>query len=160
MSPAPETAFGVPGCTSSSTASLALISAALKLASTVFGRWMDQMLSCASTEMPIVEPVTQWFGSGLGQNGSTSKYGACLACASAAGVLNRTTRPITKKKTTDKPISLARLFIAILPTISRQIAGSNCARLLQLVQVLVIRSRLWIETPPLTIEGGCHGSQD
>ena len=26
----------------------------------------------------MVDPVTQWFGSGLGQKGSTSNIGACL----------------------------------------------------------------------------------
>src|SRR6185436_11856152 len=137
MSPAPDTAFGVPGCTSSSTASAALMSAALKLASTVFGRWMDQTLSCSSTEMPIVEPVTQWLGSGLGQNGSTSKYGACLApCASTAGVLKTMTSPTTKTRTTDKPTSLA-VFIAISPNRFQTDYGlrSNCERLLQVVQV-------------------------
>ena len=37
------------------------------------------------TQTPIVMPSTQWFGSGFGQNGSTSKRGACTpsACASA-----------------------------------------------------------------------------
>ena len=29
----------------------------------------------------MVEPVTQWFGSGFGQKGSTSKIGACATCA-------------------------------------------------------------------------------
>ena len=29
----------------------------------------------------MVEPVTQWFGSGFGQKGSTSNIGACAACA-------------------------------------------------------------------------------
>jgi hypothetical protein len=43
-----------------------MMSAALKLSSTVLGRWIVQTLSCASTESPIVEPVTQWFGNGLG----------------------------------------------------------------------------------------------
>ena len=37
---------------------------------------MIQTWSCASTETPIVEPSTQWFGSGFGQNGSTSNRGA------------------------------------------------------------------------------------
>src|SRR6185369_5122415 len=69
---------GAPGCASSSRprASPTMMSAALKLASTVLGRWIVQTLSCASTETPIVEPVTQWFGSGFGQYGSTSKDGA------------------------------------------------------------------------------------
>ena len=29
----------------------------------------------------MVDPVTQWFGSGYGQKGSTSNNGACAACA-------------------------------------------------------------------------------
>ena len=29
----------------------------------------------------MVEPVTQWLGSGFGQKGSTSNIGACVACA-------------------------------------------------------------------------------
>ena len=32
--------------------------------------------SCASTDTPIVEPSSQWFGSGLGHKGSTSNRGA------------------------------------------------------------------------------------
>lgn len=45
-----------------------------KFASTVFGRWIVETLSWSSnTESPIVEPVTQWFGRGFGQKGSTSK---------------------------------------------------------------------------------------
>ena len=40
---------------------------------------MIQTWSRESTETPIVEPKTQWFGSGFGQNGSTSKIGACFA---------------------------------------------------------------------------------
>src|SRR5690554_2166147 len=37
---------------------------------------MIQTWSRESTETPIVEPSSQWFGSGFGQNGSTSKRGA------------------------------------------------------------------------------------
>ena len=42
-------------------------------------RWMIQMLSCASGETPMAEPRSQWFGSGLGQSGSTSNIGAWTA---------------------------------------------------------------------------------
>jgi hypothetical protein len=34
----------------------------------------------------MVDPVTQWFGSGLGQKGSTSNIGACLPEAAVWGV--------------------------------------------------------------------------
>ena len=37
---------------------------------------MIQTWSFSSTETPIVEPSTQWLGSGLGHSGSTSKAGA------------------------------------------------------------------------------------
>ena len=41
------------------------------------------MLSWASMPRPMVLPVTHWFGSGFGQNGSTSNMGAVLAFGSA-----------------------------------------------------------------------------
>src|ERR1700674_713584 len=56
-------------------------SAALKLFSTVSGRWMVHTWSWSSVETPMVEPVTQWFGSGFGQNGSTSNMGAITPAA-------------------------------------------------------------------------------
>ena len=52
-------------------------------------RWMIHTWSRASTRQPMVEPRSQWLGSGLGQSGSTSKRGACTrACASAAAVVS------------------------------------------------------------------------
>ena len=39
-------------------------------------RWTIQTWSLESTATPIAGPRIQWFGSGLGQNGSTSKRGA------------------------------------------------------------------------------------
>ena len=49
-------------------------------------RWMIQTWSRESTETPIVEPSTQWFGNGFGQNGSTSNRGATPGAPhSAAG---------------------------------------------------------------------------
>ena len=49
-------------------------------------RWMIQTWSRESTDTPIVEPSTQWFGNGFGQNGSTSKRGATPGAPdSAAG---------------------------------------------------------------------------
>src|SRR5262245_36597139 len=45
---------------------------------------MIQTWSRESTDTPIVEPSSQWFGSGLGQNGSTSKRGATGPPAGAA----------------------------------------------------------------------------
>ena len=47
-------------------------------------RWMIQTWSRESTDTPIVEPSTQWFGSGFGQNGSTSKRGATPAAPNSA----------------------------------------------------------------------------
>ena len=41
----------------------------------------DPDVILASTETPIVGPSSQWFGSGLGQRGSTSNDGACGARA-------------------------------------------------------------------------------
>src|SRR5688500_16295074 len=45
---------------------------------------MIQTWSRESTERPIVEPNTQWSGSGLGQNGSTSNRGATPAAPNSA----------------------------------------------------------------------------
>src|SRR5262245_34985723 len=48
---------------------------------------MIQTWSRESTETPIVQPRIQWFGSGFGHNGSTSKRGATPAaphCAAGA----------------------------------------------------------------------------
>jgi hypothetical protein len=79
----PAVRLDVAGWTSSSPASPAVRSAALKLSSTLSGRWMVQTLSWASTASPIVDPVTQWFGNGLGQKGSTSKIGASFTPSAA-----------------------------------------------------------------------------
>ena len=68
---------------------------------------MVQTLSWASIDNPIVLPVTQWLGSGLGQNGSTSNIGAMAPVdagvdGSAAGAvadgdgLQPVTRPDTQ----------------------------------------------------------------
>src|SRR5262249_59878216 len=32
--------------------------------------------SCASTATPVIDPKTQWLGSGCGQNGLTCRFGA------------------------------------------------------------------------------------
>ena len=40
------------------------------------GRWMMNTWSRESTVTPIADPMSQWFGSGLGQSGSTSNVGA------------------------------------------------------------------------------------
>src|SRR5882672_9917383 len=47
-------------------------------------RWMIQTWSRESTDTPMVEPSSQWFGSGFGQSGSTSKRGAMGPAAAAA----------------------------------------------------------------------------
>src|SRR5262245_37523329 len=47
-------------------------------------RWMIHTWSRESTDNPMVEPSSQWFGSGFGQNGSTSKRGAVGPPAAAA----------------------------------------------------------------------------
>src|SRR5512134_3078854 len=57
---------------------------------------MIQTWSCSSTQTPIVEPRSQWFGSGFGQRGSTSNLGAWRlfrACAEAARSRNRSPMP-------------------------------------------------------------------
>src|SRR5262245_9813228 len=46
---------------------------------------MIQTWSRESTETPIVEPKTQWFGSGFGQKGSTSNRGATPGAPNWAG---------------------------------------------------------------------------
>ena len=38
----------------------------------------SQMLSCESTSTPIVAPISQWSGSGFGQNGQPRTWGPCL----------------------------------------------------------------------------------
>jgi hypothetical protein len=69
-------------------------------------------LSCASTDRPIVDPVTQWLGSGLGQNGSTSKMGArTVAAARAAGVDAAAAASITAKASLD-------FIVVLLPVAS------------------------------------------
>ena len=50
---------------------------------------MIQTWSCSSTQTPIVEPSSQWFGSGFGQNGSTSNIGACTLRALRLGLVLR-----------------------------------------------------------------------
>ena len=46
---------------------------------------MIQTWSCSSTQTPMVQPSSQWFGSGFGHSGSTSNIGAVtlVPCASA-----------------------------------------------------------------------------
>jgi len=45
---------------------------------------MIQTWSRESTETPIVEPKSQWFGSGFGQSGSTVKRGATPGAPNSA----------------------------------------------------------------------------
>src|SRR5687767_3164873 len=49
---------------------------------------MIQMWSCASTDTPIVDPRTQWLGSGFGHRGSTSKRGACTVARDCAAAVD------------------------------------------------------------------------
>ena len=55
---------------------------------------MTQTWSRESTDNPMVEPMSQWFGNGFGQNGSTSNMGACRACACATPGFSSTASPI------------------------------------------------------------------
>ena len=57
----------------------------VSLPASVDARWTIQMWSWASTSTPMVEPSSQWLGSGLGHSGSTSNIGACGPFASGAG---------------------------------------------------------------------------
>src|SRR6188472_4122809 len=59
------------------------------------------MWSCASTATPVTEPSSQWFGSGLGQSGSTSKAGG--ACAPG--------KPANRVRVAVTASNRARLFI-------------------------------------------------
>src|SRR3990167_1333827 len=54
---------------------------------------MIQIWSRSSTDTPMVIPISQWFGNGLGHSGSTSNRGAVTAAASAADLLLRTADP-------------------------------------------------------------------
>jgi hypothetical protein len=53
--------------------------AAFSSAVSVFGRWMTQMWSSASTATPAACPMIQLLGSAFGQAASTSKRGASAA---------------------------------------------------------------------------------
>src|SRR5215469_517740 len=53
----------------------------LSLLSSVRGRLLTQMWSCESTKMPPTCPSIQLFGSGFGQKGSGSNFGAVYAAA-------------------------------------------------------------------------------
>src|SRR5579863_8557811 len=102
-------------------------SAALKLFSTVSGRWMVHTLSWASTATPIVEPVTQWFGSGLGQNGSTSNLGAIKPAAWTTGRLctaQIVPRTATSPKTPART-QIIRFIAHLTQTALRSISGAD-----------------------------------
>src|SRR5262245_6225074 len=90
------------------------MSAALKLSSTVFGRWIVHTLSWESTERPMVEPVTQWFGSGLGQKASTSNMGTFFAPFCAWTVRRYAPRhESTTSNATIVPVDIACLKVIV-----------------------------------------------
>src|SRR5207253_1696807 len=130
--PGGAVAGAAPGCASSSLprASPTMRSAALKLSSTVLGRWIVHTLSCASTERPIVDPVTQWLGSGFGHKGSTSKIGARLPdpCASTAGIIRAATSPRTDNTATVTPTCFAIWKFIVFPR-PRDVGAERAARL-------------------------------
>src|SRR6266403_4141380 len=77
---------------------------------------MIQTLSCASTDTPIVMPITQWFGNGFGHIGSTSNMGAWTPAACTAAFLSRTIDPTPSPATSTRiaaPIQTLR-FILVL----------------------------------------------
>src|SRR5580765_4940845 len=79
---------------------------------------MIQMLSDASAARPIVCPSTQPFGSGFGQKGSTSNFGACAPAASTTARLPSTIDPVPRTAataTTATPTYKLRLIDASPP---------------------------------------------
>src|SRR6185437_11831388 len=71
------------GAAAQQSAFLGCMVAYCSLASSEPWRWMIQIWSLESTDTPITEPITQWFGSGFGHIGSTSNRGAWTPAASA-----------------------------------------------------------------------------
>jgi hypothetical protein len=60
---------------------------------------------------PIVDPSTQWFGSGLGHSGSTSKRGAIMPVDCAATVLSSTACPMpSAARSETNPAPIKRFF--------------------------------------------------
>src|SRR5215467_10048995 len=75
---------------------------------------MIQMWSLPSTVTPIVEPITQWFGSGFGHIGSTSNRGACVPAASTIARFCKIHEPAARtNKTVTKvaPIMCVRFIV-------------------------------------------------
>src|SRR5262245_50867384 len=74
---------------------------------------MIHTLSCASTARPIVCPSTQPFGSGFGQKGSTSNFGACspAACTTARLLTMTDAVPSTAAAATTATPTYTFLFI-------------------------------------------------
>src|SRR5882672_4273599 len=72
---------------------------------------MIQTLSCASTDTPIVMPITQWFGNGFGHIGSTSNVGAWTP-AFFSSTIDPTPSPATSTRIA-APIQTLR-FILVL----------------------------------------------
>src|SRR5258706_9315962 len=59
----------------------------------LFPVWTIHTLSWSSTHTPTPRPMTQWFGSGFGQRGSTSKRGASTMRRSPSALLWSTACP-------------------------------------------------------------------
>src|SRR5258707_8075508 len=77
---------------------------------------MIQTLSLASTATPIVAPMTQWFGSGFGHIGSTSKRGACTPAASTFALSRSTYDATVSTPRTTREIAPAEYFrFMVLP---------------------------------------------
>src|SRR3954447_4677810 len=77
------------------------------------GRCMIQTWSRSSTATPATWPSVQLFGSGFGQNGSTSNFGTSAAAAIATQALINTPATIPRRTT------LAILRIFFLPSLPR-----------------------------------------
>jgi hypothetical protein len=84
---------------------------------------MIHTLSCASTDTPIVIPVTQWFGIGFGHMGSTSNLGAVTPAACTVALFRSTAEPTPNTTTTASktaPIKKFRFMICHL------FSGAKC----------------------------------
>src|SRR5579871_4921300 len=108
----------------------------------------------------MVEPSTQWFGSGLGHSGSTSKCGAIMPVDCAATVLSSTacpmpsaarseTNPAPIKRFFLEPVSLFRVLM--FPSASYVLLG---AVLLEVASRGAIRAGATIAISWLSYESG------
>ncbi len=78
------------------------VEARFSRASSVPGRWLIQMWSCASTKMPPIWPKIHWFGSVLGHDGSIWNFG--LSAVSAGWTMASAMRPMSENVRTNLAI--------------------------------------------------------